>query len=520
MPVWAAANYVVRRIADDGATEWTEGANANCYGLAVDAAERALMVHARYNSVTHVRRSGDGTSQWTGDHGADLYAAAYDPQGNIYIAGDTDGDGHHYRKLTAAGTEVYSIAGNGICRAISTRGTEAMYVSIGNSLLRRDPDSTSWVADWSYNHGAQINAIVEDSAGYLYLGGVRSSDVSVRKIDPDGDLVWDFDTGGDVNGLAIDDAGAVLYAVGARVGTATAWKLDLDGDEITTGWPVDHGNTLNAATVDADGNVYVGGVASSGTTLRKYQADGTPVSWPDSQLTGPVYALVYVALLHTEPPGLSLPIALGAPIWAYTHSPAGLLLPVGLGLPGLSAPPTPPAPDPALRTVYRLYLSDPGGGSDLLELPLAALECRRRVNESTWLALSVPAVTDARLAAIAARLQGQVVIYAGVATPSGETLGEFLRATLTEVAIARDGNASGATLTARVIPTAFAAGSYSLQGVRERGADGGRRTVTCAVDPRIRPNDTVNDGASSWTAGIITYRIDPITAAMRITEAL
>lgn len=196
-----------------------------------------------------------------------------------------------------------------------------------------------------------------------------------------------------------------------------------------------------------------------------------------------------------------------------------LALRFNLMVPLLSAPPIPPAPDPTLRTVYRLYLSAPGG-DDLLELPLAALECRRRVNESTWLALTVPAVTDARLAAIEARLQGEAVVYAGVATPSGETLGEFLRATLTEVVIARDGNASEATLTARVIPQPFTTGTYPLQGVSERGVDDGRHTATCAVDARIRANDTVDDGVDTWVAGIITYRIDPEGAAMKITEAL
>jgi hypothetical protein len=151
---------------------------------------------------------------------------------------------------------------------------------------------------------------------------------------------------------------------------------------------------------------------------------------------------------------------------------------------------------------------------------MAALECRRRVNESTWLGLTVPAVTDLVLSAITARLQGEAVIYAGVATPNGETLGEFLRATLTEIDMTRDGNTSDATLTARVIPTPFTAGSYTLEGVSERGADDGRRVAVCTVDPRIRPNDTVDDGEASWTAGIITYRIDPNTATMRITEAI
>jgi hypothetical protein len=151
---------------------------------------------------------------------------------------------------------------------------------------------------------------------------------------------------------------------------------------------------------------------------------------------------------------------------------------------------------------------------------MAALECRRRVDASTWIGIIIPEVTDTVMTAITARLQGVVVIYAGVATPNGETLGEFLRATLTEIDMTRDGNTSDATLTARVIPTPFTAGSYTLEGVSERGADDGRQVAVCTVDPRIRPNDTVDDGETSWTAGIITYRIDPTTAVMRITEAL
>jgi hypothetical protein len=521
MPIWCVGNSFTGRIADDGASDWSTTFYSQ-QAVAVRPDETSIFAGTRSGGITHRTYNAAGTEGWTGDHGVRLYSVAYDPSGNIYIAGEEDGSGYHYRKLNADGSVIYSIAGSGTCFAISARGGDSMYVGLVGVLRRRDPESTSPTPTWSFNHGEQINAIVEDADGNVYIGGNRSGSVSVRKIDPDGDLVWDFDTGGNVRALAIDDANSHLYAVGARVGTATAWKLNFSGTEITTGWPTDHGNGLLAVAVGADGSVYVAGTRTSDVSTRKYQPNGTEVTsgnWPLNQ-SSLIYGLAYAAILQSEPPGLALPFALGAPIWAYTHSPAGLLLPVALGLPGLSTPPVPPAPDPALRTVYRLYLSDPDGGSDLLELPLAALQCTRRVNESTWIALAVPAVTDARLAAIKARVQGQIVIYAGVATPSGETLGEFLRATLTEVSIARDGNASGATLTARVIPTPFTAGSYVLQGVSERGADAGRRVVVCAVDPRIRPNDTVDDGVSSWTAGIIAYRIDPTTAAMRITEAL
>jgi hypothetical protein len=521
MPIWCAGNSLSARITDAGVSDWTL-TSFSPQRVAVWKDETSVFAGSRSSSITHRARNSAGTQIWTGDHEARLYSVTYDPSGNIYIAGDMDGSGNHYRKLNADGSEIYKIAGNDICYAVSARGTDSMYVGIASVLYRRDPDSTSWIPDWTFNHGANITSIVEDLEGNVYIGAERSSSISIRKIDADGDEVWNFDTGGNVRALAIDDANEYLYAAGQRVGTASTWKLDFAGNEVTTGWPTDHGGNLLAVAVGADGSVYVGGIRTSDVSTRKYQPNGTEVTtgdWPLNQ-AAEVHALAYLELLQAEPPGLPLPIALGAPLWAYTHSPAGLLLPVGLGLPGLSAPPVPPAPDPALRTVYRLYLSDPGGGSDLLELPLAALQCRRRVNESTWLALTVPAVTDALLAAIETRLQGQIVIYAGVATPSGETLGEFLRATLTEVTIARDDRTSAATLTARVIPTPFTAGSYTLQSVSERGADAGRRTVICAVDPRIRPNDTVDDGNSSWTAGTITYRIDPTSAAMRITERL
>jgi hypothetical protein len=48
--------------------------------------------------------------------------------------------------------------------------------------------------------------------------------------------------------------------------------------------------------------------------------------------------------------------------------------------------------------------------------------------------------------------------------------------------------------------------------------DGERHTVTCAVDPLLKPNDEVDDGADTWIVGSLEYRISPSLSQMRVTE--
>jgi hypothetical protein len=62
----------------------------------------------------------------------------------------------------------------------------------------------------------------------------------------------------------------------------------------------------------------------------------------------------------------------------------GLPFPVALAAPTVSPPPFPGGPQRATRTLYRLSLSKVGG-DDLLSLPMASLECRRRLG-SVYLA--------------------------------------------------------------------------------------------------------------------------------------
>jgi hypothetical protein len=110
------------------------------------------------------------------------------------------------------------------------------------------------------------------------------------------------------------------------------------------------------------------------------------------------------------------------------------------------------------------------------------------------------------------------VIYSGVALGDAETLGEYLRAVLTEVESDWSPQFGGITLTGRVQNPSYTAASRVLAGVQARGMDKGRHTATGAVDPLLRPNDTLDDGADTWIVGAVDVRIGPGISQMRVQE--
>jgi hypothetical protein len=48
--------------------------------------------------------------------------------------------------------------------------------------------------------------------------------------------------------------------------------------------------------------------------------------------------------------------------------------------------------------------------------------------------------------------------------------------------------------------------------------DQGKRTATGAVDPLLRPNDTLDDGEATWIVGAVDVRIGPGISQMRVQE--
>jgi hypothetical protein len=111
-----------------------------------------------------------------------------------------------------------------------------------------------------------------------------------------------------------------------------------------------------------------------------------------------------------------------------------------------------------------------------------------------------------------------MLIYAGMSAGGGETLGEFLRAVITEYAVGIGAMSSTITITGRVQTASYSAAQRALVGVDARTITGARHGARCVIDPLLRPNDTAVDGAESWTVGAITYRIGPFGGSMDVLE--
>lgn len=160
-------------------------------------------------------------------------------------------------------------------------------------------------------------------------------------------------------------------------------------------------------------------------------------------------------------------------------------------------------------SAYRLAL-DP----TLDPLPLAAIQCRRRRGASTWLSATLPTWSRALEQALIARI-GATLAVSAVAEGGWKP---FLSAILTNVSSDVGPQQATLTLTGRVQTPRYTAAVRRLQGISRRGSENGRSFCRCALDPLLRPNDTVDDGAASWTAGAIAYRIEASRAEMEVTE--
>lgn len=525
--------------------------------------------------VTTRKLYDSGTSIWTRDHGDAVAAVAVDSDGNVYTAGRSATSGYYnaIRKYTSSGTAVtdgwpVNIGNANQATSITVDSSGAVYVGSlwANSGSRgvQKYASTGGSVVWQYNFGNDVYGLAIAGDGNLIAVGARISNITIRKLNASsGSSIWAADHGSTTRAVAVDDSGNI-YTGGDSSSGFTTRKWDQDGTEITAdNWPLDggnavyalavadglvvtgglqtsgittraydaadgsalwtanHGEIVQAVAMDESGAVYTGGPVSSSVNIRKYLADGTAVTtvWPittsaavNALCTGPAPEL------FSLPPGLPLQWEMAVPQISIGQPVPGLpILSMAFGVPMVTADPMPPdwSSSPA-QSIYRCYLT---GGETLLELPIAVFQCRRRAGESTWLTVDIPYYSQALTADIAARSLGQLVLYAGIRDADGnETMGEMLRAWLTETEITREDGRALIHLTGRIVPTPFSMQTRALRGIETRGKTNGRWQVRCAVDTLLRPNDTILDGETSFVAGAIMYTISPHTSYMTVTE--
>lgn len=493
------SSVTTRKYGPDGTLLWTADHGATVRGIAVAADGTVYTVSATSTNSTR-KYAADGTEDttapWPLNHGANVYAVAVDASGNLYTCGDQLSGSPYYttRSYTSAGSLRWSHnhGGGAVSIAVISDGARIAVGGIAYSYTLDILTASSGAEEYRYTHeGVQVNGV---AAGRTSIGNPddtvvtasnrTASNLTVRELDydigvPGTTYNWSADHGAHLYSVAVDGHDGSTYVVGVRSGSVTTRKYDDTGAEITAdAWPLDHG------------------------------ADVRAVAWSP-----------YTPLLPALPPALPLRFALGIPdVREVVFAPA---LPVrwALGVPTVTPNAAPPDISAlALQTVYRLYVT----GGALLELPFAALQCQRRLGQSTWVTATIPTCSAALLADLTARQSsdGRLAVFAGVRLASGvEQMGEFMQAVITEIDGELEAGAGVITLRGRLVPTAFTAQDRILRGVYRRGRENdGRRFAESSADPLLRPNDTVHDGAATWTAGSILYRIEPTTGTMRVVE--
>lgn len=476
--------YTVRKYDIDGNLLWRRYYHTTTlYGIAVNDAGDVIVVGASSGGKSILKFNSSGTEQWSADHGATTYCVALDASGNVYVGG-----------------------------AVSSSVSIRKYNSSGTQ-------------QWTANHAATVRGICLDASGNVYVcGDTASGPYNVRQYDNDGNLNWSRNylyssTTGTVYGIRVDSS-QNTYICGKTSGVfGIVRKYNSSGTQqydATYGGGSDLNATPYGIFVTPESDVYVCGIRSASVgEIEKYNSSGTYQT--EYTNAGRLNAICAFSLaMITSVPALALAFALGVPGGGRAYEVPGLPIAYSLAIPTSTSPPVPPLGDG--QVIYRCYLT----GASLIELPIESIECRRRRNQSTWLLLSVPTVTTVQRAAILAAVNvGQLVIYSGLRAGDGtETLGEFLRATLTETDETLEPWNAGMILTARVAAVLETLQTRTLEGVYQRSDASGRKSISCVkVNPVLRPGDTVTDGDWSFIADSVTYKISAFSSDMTVREA-
>ncbi len=311
------------------------------HGLAVDAGGNVVVAGTSYpllSVMTAVKYSPSGSQLWAASQGAPApgaaaaAAVALDATGNVFVAGDSDGNGTgpDFRtiKLAAAdGSLLWGATHDGPAhdrdqaRALAVGPGGDAYVtgveSAGNDdwrTIRYASSDGSEVWSVAYDSGGQDEpvALSLDAAGNAYVLG-RADSFAVRRLTKyaalDGSVLWSqvFDGAGP-EALAVDGAGDA-YVVGsswngsnndirttkyASADGAVLWRRDFDG----AGGP----DLPFGVALDGQGGVFVAGASWNGSATEvravKYLAPDGSLAW-----SAPVEGLEWGRSLTTDASG-------------------------------------------------------------------------------------------------------------------------------------------------------------------------------------------------------------------------
>jgi hypothetical protein len=266
----------------------------------------ALALLASLLGFVTASASGETWSALGDGVGGDVYALAFDSNGNLYAGGSfTTAGGVTANRIAKWDGSVWSPLGSGMNNTVSALAFDSSgnlyaggsFTSAGGVTANRIAkwNGTSWTALGGGLSGSstEVDALAFDRYGNLYAGGNFPGPVArIAKWDGSSWSALGIGMGGGVNALIFDGSGN-LYAGGSFTSPAnhiakwdgSAWSSLSSGTS----------NTVRTLTIDGSGNLYVGGdfgTAGGVAAKRIAKWDGsTWTSLSSGMNSGGVYTL-------------------------------------------------------------------------------------------------------------------------------------------------------------------------------------------------------------------------------------
>lgn len=171
----------------------------------------------------------------------------------------------------------------------------------------------------------------------------------------------------------------------------------------------------------------------------------------------------------------------------------------------------------AAQRFYFTLTGSADGEADI-EIPISSFQSRLRQSEPTYLSVVIPNVDDYS-AAIAARPNGQMVIEMAYVLGGEESVREEIcRVDLESVRTDEGSRNQSITLSGHRTET-YATKITVLTGVSYRNESDGVRRFRCAMDPYLKPGDTVRINDETMEVGYISVARSVKSELMEIVEA-
>lgn len=209
--------YYVRKINPSGSLVWSKtvpGVSLSMSGIAIDSLGRVYY----YQNDIVIRVSSDGSTQELACDLNDSLGSnkiGIDNEGNIY-AGSASGD-----KLYRIGNDGIkdwenTDPNNDVLAVATTSSTWVFFGDRDGKIFK--VDRVSGNTSWQYASGSQVNGLAIDQNNYLYgahaNGSLRKYDVSGGSPPP---LIWTYSAGSDIKDVSVDPQGNSYIAVSTYI---------------------------------------------------------------------------------------------------------------------------------------------------------------------------------------------------------------------------------------------------------------------------------------------------------------